>query len=281
MLFKGEMVRAILRDESPKTQTRRIINPQIPEGFSPGFLQATQRCEYQTQGGVLVNPCPYGIIGDRIWVKETFAADTESIKGYVTYQYKADEYKRWFGRWKPSIFCTRDASRINLEITKIRVERLQDISEADAIAEGIERKADGWKDYRKGYAGAGKCDAIGSYRSLWNSINSKPNPVYARESALTCPHCEMVHEGDDAADALIDSPKEGHAVCKNCQQRWKFKGGELGKKKIVSYVTYPWSEADFEALYPGVIASGQYRGKPIVVTANPWVWVVEFKKVNQ
>ena len=122
ILFNGEMVRAVLAGQ--KTQTRRIPS--------------------KTQQGSLF--CPYGHPGDRLWVKETF------YKYYPSETwpepkalYKADgitlcdkdsEGKKQ--RWTPSIHMPRILSRITLEITDVRVERVQDISEADAWAEGIE-----------------------------------------------------------------------------------------------------------------------------------------------
>lgn len=196
--------------------------------------------------------CPYGNSRDKLWVKETFF-DVRKYKSYplfagttVDFIYRADyEYREVQGRrvigdhhWKPSIFMSHTASRIALEIVETRVERVQDITEAAAIAEGISELWPEGYHWRKSAVSAG-ATAVEAYRSLWNSINLKPKPLY---------------ETDE----------------KN------------GKKVIVGYVSYPWSMKDFDDAYPEVIVNGrQYRGLPITVTANPWVWVVKFKKLSR
>ena len=151
--------------------------------------------------------CPYGQPGDRQWVREGWADLTATHgrrwetrnpltglydRGVVPFAwYRADGEQPDLGdfgsetpmseRWRPSISMPRWASRITLEITGVRVERLQDISEADAIAEGIESAGHlfgykQWRDYTPGYVGGlGEPDGWGtatsSYRSLWESIN--------------------------------------------------------------------------------------------------------------
>lgn len=176
ILFSGPMVRAIL--DGRKTQTRRIIkNPDFygcPTGDCPHWNQ--KECD-----AAMAKACPYGQPGDRLWVKETFVATTDG-RNYV---YRADARDRagyrWHSitpgdkdvRWKPSIFCTRKASRITLEITAVRVERLNDISEADAIREGIKPVSFGITDH--GYEWApdedGTTTARESFTCLWESIN--------------------------------------------------------------------------------------------------------------
>ncbi len=91
--------------------------------------------------------------------------------------YRADGDIRIPGPWRPSIFMPRWASRITLEVTAVRAERLQDISEDGARAEGIERqtsigpaRAMGWKDYGGGH---GWLSPIGSFASLWQSLNGR------------------------------------------------------------------------------------------------------------
>lgn len=158
ILFKGEMVRAIL--EGRKTQTRRVVKPM--RGFEHNNICAPhlmkERGKVWMHGPMTERvgctvPCPYGVPGDRLWVRETFYDDCFRDKGEAPTGPDSDVYYRadvpsgrfedagyWGepgGGWKPSIFMPRWASRISLPITSIRVERLQDISEEDAKAEGI------------------------------------------------------------------------------------------------------------------------------------------------
>lgn len=154
ILFSTPMVRAIL--EGRKTQTRRTIKPQFIatdgitkitphdlEGERFGFFDEFQ--EYR---------CPYGHPGDKLWVRESWQHSNHPFGPLDTdcdIFFRADYWDDPHGmdgekspegkyrKWKPSIHLPRWASRINLEITGIRVERLQDISEEDAIAEGAKR----------------------------------------------------------------------------------------------------------------------------------------------
>lgn len=175
ILFSAPMVRGIL--ENRKTQTRRIVKPQ-PEQFGSMI-----RMEVKGHG-ITANPslanvwggvCPYGQPGDRLWVRETFYCDdfryprgpVEEMRKLMYYRADvpsgrfedADEWGEPGSHWKSSIHMPRWASRITLEITDVRVQRLQDISEDDAIAEGCQRN--------DGPRGA----PIGQFRELWNSIN--------------------------------------------------------------------------------------------------------------
>ena len=160
ILFTGDMVRAIL--DGRKTQTRRIMKPQPSYNFGwyPGSCDDSKSLHYGNENhfkiGVVIDFPKHGIVGDRLWVKETFRewhqSDGEcscdeqcSCKASPStkYCYRADgfvidEEERELGlKWTPSIFMPRAASRINLEITGVRVEPLQDISEEDAGKEGV------------------------------------------------------------------------------------------------------------------------------------------------
>jgi len=156
-----------------KTHTRRIMNPQpIYETTSQGIEWFRYKGQGFTAKGMnMYLKSRYGQPGDRLWVKETWAHHVQAI-GAKRYEdgpfvYAADgefaEQYRIDGKWKPAIFMPRWASRILLEITEIRVERLQDISEADAIAEDAVPSIVGTDlDYLKFRAG---------YHSLWETIN--------------------------------------------------------------------------------------------------------------
>ena len=131
IIFSAEMVRAIL--DGRKTQTRRVVKPQ-PEHF-----HYTKDAQYPCKPDGEQVSCPYGQVGDRLWVRETFClGDGMNPSGDATKPtYKADWPDVEHSRWKPSIHMPRWASRITLEITEVRVERLQEIREKSAVREGI------------------------------------------------------------------------------------------------------------------------------------------------
>jgi hypothetical protein len=136
ILFSGEMVRAILAGR--KTQTRRVMKPGPPpeEGvFRYGSGWRYSGVDYDDD--VVVESCPYGVPGDRLWVRETWK-ENQPPSGWI---YRATDESSLDPRderpWQPSIFMPRRASRITLELTEVRVQRLQEISEEDARAEGV------------------------------------------------------------------------------------------------------------------------------------------------
>ncbi len=140
ILFSGPMVRALL--DGSKTQTRRAIKT-MPENHSA----ITSFCHVDGQSWRLFGDrgtwmevrCPYGQPGDRLWVREAWA-ETRPFgipwPATMTVYREGDNRTDYGGPWKPSIHMKRSASRITLEITEVRVERLQGISDADAQAEG-------------------------------------------------------------------------------------------------------------------------------------------------
>ncbi|AUX87028.1 hypothetical protein C3F34_13965 [Acinetobacter sp. ACNIH2] len=151
ILFNAPMVKAIL--EGRKTQTRRSISPQPSLVMGEG-----KHSTYAYRGGMyaldlyasnsnILSKCPFGKIGDRLWVRETFRLfDSEECPhadfpcgcpSWGTPLYRASHDCGDGEKWTPSIHMPRSASRILLEITKIRVERLQDISESDYLKEGV------------------------------------------------------------------------------------------------------------------------------------------------
>lgn len=155
ILFSGPMIRAILEDR--KTVTRRIVKPQ-PTGLHylqtmwgtsppPDPVEFGEKWLWREVGPDYPDDasddrrCPYGVPGDRLWVKETHCARyfADGRPGY-----RADYDKTRVGdvvpepKWTPSIYMPRSLSRITLEVTEVRVERLQEITISDAVAEGIE-----------------------------------------------------------------------------------------------------------------------------------------------
>lgn len=179
------MVRAIL--DGRKTQTRRVVKPQ-PYIDSQGNACWNSINFGQDGSGrplfrTLASPlpcsknkrvlCPYGRPSDRLWVRETWGHFERAPKAGDQIYYRADGECLEIEPWRPSIHMPRWASRLALEITGIRVERLQDISEADAIAEGCTQFPNGY--YRGGphkVSGLKQmASAVHAYRDLWESIN--------------------------------------------------------------------------------------------------------------
>ncbi|EDU0618595.1 hypothetical protein AHY83_004336 [Salmonella enterica subsp. salamae] len=206
MIFNAEMVRAIL--DGRKTQTRRPIKwkqtrfTEIAERDDGSLWPWAEDCE---RGGDIWFACPFGEVGDRIWVRETWATlgnedgccvdwDDELCKGdeksaariyRASCEQRPGDYGLWSipddadwkphtenqkfeGAWRPSIHMPRWASRITLEITDVRVERLNNISECDAKAEGIKQD---WTCIDPGLGlYAHKNDVQDDYETLWKSI---------------------------------------------------------------------------------------------------------------
>ena len=182
ILFSAPMVRALLA--GTKTQTRRALRDQpcmLPD-FNRGHLSIRVRGAVYQAFSPNFPPvrCPYGEPGDRLWVRETWAAPhSEDARppraiqcDWMLIHYAATEDRGGL-LWRPSIHMPRWASRITLEITGVRVERLQNISEADAEAEGCTKNHNGY--YLGGpHAVSGRkqmATAQSAYRDLWESIN--------------------------------------------------------------------------------------------------------------
>jgi hypothetical protein len=174
ILMSAPMVRAILA--GMKTQTRRALRGFYPPN-RPEYDSETGRLELFNGDEVVCGiRCPYGRPGDRLWVRESWSHDADSTEqcrasiedamggGDFGPYYRATEVAPDTLRWMPSIHMPRWASRITLEITGVRVERLHDISEADAQAEGAEHihRFDGLK-WHTGHASG--------FEALWEQIN--------------------------------------------------------------------------------------------------------------
>jgi len=260
IIMGADSVRAIL--DGRKTQTRRVINPHKYNIAGWDMPRTKEDMEYGypfAENGdgdfvSVVDWCPYGRVGDRLWVRETWgvvshtfdenenicdwkpnrpATPIQELKfgtgyydGYVIYE--ADGGFEWNAGddcsietksyWKSSMFMPRRASRITLEITDIRVERVQDISEEDALAEGV--------------------------------ISDDEYAYWAGEDNLfPCPRCEgyQVHNafGHDYGITEVDC-----TYCDTQKKRYRIVWDSLNAKR-----GYPWE-------------------------SNPWVWVISFKRVH-
>jgi len=165
ILFSAPMVRALL--DGSKTQTRRVV--KIPYHAQIEDRDDGKPWPWMYNADVDDDhwfPCPYGQPGDRLWVREAWRASSahnnlppRDIPEGDAIHYQADGFARIFkGKCRPSMFMPRWASRITLEITDVRVERLRDISREDAEAEGWNPAAD-------------VCSPLVWYAALWQSIN--------------------------------------------------------------------------------------------------------------
>lgn len=160
ILFSGPMVRAIR--ECRKWQTRRIVKPE-PDWIRPAVGVDGIAHGYCGSGPTDGISCPYGKPGDCLWVREAWAPLV--VGNERDFIYRADyhaglEKRDGDQKWKPSIHMPRIACRLMLEITGVRVERLQDISEADAVAEGAQCA---------GFPAA--LTNYGAFGQLWKKIN--------------------------------------------------------------------------------------------------------------
>lgn len=199
IIFSGPMVRALL--DGSKAQTRRICKLDVRTGMPEPEWASLLKC------------CPYGQAGDRLWVRETFIQGWPGVDGNPdqwnedgsekpihTWYRATDPDISWMDDeggtrgntpWKPSIFMPRAASRITLEITGVRVERVQNISAGDAAAEGLKAITKDGKMIKYGLPDSDglpgtddtgwpwqewRISPIDAYQHLWDSINAKRAP---------------------------------------------------------------------------------------------------------
>ncbi len=176
ILFSGPMVRAIL--EGRKTQTRRVVADRLLWRVMPPEHES-----FQLDLRIL---CPYGATGDRLWVKESIRHLGTYVNGALELDesvYVADGEQTAADAWPwklktlPAMFCPKGLSRLTLEVKAVRVERLQEISENDCEAEGIERLTGNGPNFASYLVpGLGHFNfptMVGAYRELWDGINAK------------------------------------------------------------------------------------------------------------
>lgn len=208
LMFKAPLVRAILSGQ--KTQTRRIAkdvrHPDLGNWYAPGALVLEGEPQH-----VIHRACPWGQPGDRIYVRETFGYGGDAYTPDI--YFRADQPEAPIqGCWHPAIHMRKADARIWLEVTGVRVERLQDMTEADADAEG--------------------CERLDAER-------------YERDWTL-CPTCggTRLHDALGSGGGVIHDVDclECDTYVKRFRHLWESTGGD-------------WS-------------------------ANPWVWVIDFKLIT-
>lgn len=238
ILFSGEMVRAILN--GTKTQTRRIFKSKFEHMASchdrdslPVFFSDAYGCKDCGAGHWDDSvKCPYGKPGDRLWVRETWSSHAEedhlaprncnkSIRFYEVEHGKQRGSNPRVGKKRPSILMPRWHCRIFLEIASVRVERLQDITEEDAKAEGVSQLFD-----EKTKMSRPECNFDSWTNYLWHGNWGQ---------------CGMGNKKSDA---------------------WQYQ-----------YSGYEKARDSFSSLWESINGPGSWE-------ANPWVWVIEFKRVK-
>jgi hypothetical protein len=250
ILYSTPMVQA--KQAGMKTQTRRIISEAIgwdpiwrvmPAEDAPGRFSMRVGSQYTLP---YFKP-RFGKPGDILWTREAYAnlnVDFKKVPPY--YVYKADlEHENQHGplTWKPAIHMPFAACRSLDVITAIRAERIMDISAEDAIAEGI----DPLLMSRMQLAMDGQ---------LYRNYLAKP---------------ELFNEGLKPIDSYRSLWQHLNGTPKPIQKKVN------GKLVTNSYIAYPWGDRLSLQPYEGLTT---WRGKPLTVVANPWVWVVEFRPVR-
>lgn len=183
IIFSDAMVLAIR--EGRKTQTRRVIVPRPVFERDGGVWYPSPvnnrakhyASETHFRKGVVIDFYPYGVPGDRLWVKETWFSPEYASTGKIPTgpgcaYYRADgDTDCWDGPWKSARYMPRWASRILLELTDVRVQQVQEIGEADAMAEGV--LPEDWED--RVPAGPICTPHVGriAFRNVWDSLNYK------------------------------------------------------------------------------------------------------------
>ena len=169
ILFNTEMVRAIL--DGRKACTRRILKDGIPFDEKAEYWNVLKKGEWSGPicSEYFIKQCSPYKPGDILYVRETWCGlpvnKAGHMRGHSIYYYKADGDLRpegWRGAWHPSIHMPKEAARIWLKVTDVKVERLQEITEVQAQAEGC----------NSGLL-TGACTARGQFEDLWNSTIKK------------------------------------------------------------------------------------------------------------
>lgn len=189
ILFSAPMVQALLAGR--KTQTRRAVKPQpvysdVAGAFASWVFKpkGPMQLLYPNAEASVLALCPYGQRGDRLWVRETYWGDktTKAFRWYVHPDLINPDRERDHVKLIPGIFMSKAIHRIDLEITGVRVERLQEITEDDASAEGVRRIGEQFENFPNDGPNKYTVDvgfhfnqptAVACYAYLWDHINGE------------------------------------------------------------------------------------------------------------
>ena len=254
ILFKEEMIRA--NAAGIKTMTRRLIKGTaldwLNDGFTPEFVAMQEN-----------NLCPYGKPGDILYTKEAFyyvqfdhCTDLlEGVKECRQYVFKSEFHEDWmvyakekYGySWKSPLHMPREAARYFHRIKSIRCERIMDITPEDAIAEGIVRLTE---------------DRLKSKPTRYALYSYEEYEKYGPPFYSSCP---------------IDSFRSLWQMINGQPKPVMEKRRPMITPKSQSYIVHPWGDKDSMYWWEGVTT---WRGKPLIVVPNPWVWVIEYENIT-
>jgi hypothetical protein len=329
ILMSAPMIRALLAGR--KTQTRRIAKPPAKANFLPDDLWKIDVDEpgsayLDDESGRLRIDCPFGKPGDRLWCRETFA-----LAGWTEDTWMGGrEYEDWDGvipkqresllvgyradgddcdqKWRPSIFMPRWASRITLEISDVRVERLQAISEADAIAEGCDVRLLG--ETIRPLESAAKAkplhwvdgdDAGGSYCRKCASRRVRHLRASEPESRASVDGGWIGEEDGqqwcESCGVILDCSYTDHGVQDELEhlEETGIRSAEDGyiAANVISLHGNPWltescGDWDYKPEWKGRIARLCFRtiwdklnaGREYSWESNPWVWRIAFRRID-
>lgn len=249
LLFNDVMIRALL--DGMKTQTRRIMKPQLPDFVTEVLCYPSNKGNWWPPHPHTGEPwlkyeriCPYGRPGDLLWVRETWAEVGNLDPGYLVYRATYPhclpaglenvpaDIRDAGERWRPSIHMPRRFSRLTLRITDVRVQRLQDISEADAVAEGCSGGHGSIPGYNY------NATSREQFWQLWDSINGASSFMYGWQQGSAVVAFDM-HDRrirfdlpmpDRYAREFTHTPSRGEprspeqaakAWGQACRQRWR------------------------------------------------------------
>ena len=241
-----------------KTQTRRLVKPQPSEEWMQNTRQFSSNGSMFDRKGkqlfwIEANDeevkCPYGQPGDLLWGRESWGytgwitkPEYAKMHGHPVYRYRATHQENIAEilPWKPSIHMPKAAARIWDEVTGIRVERIAEISKEDCIAEGIQMVYNSKKEY--------------------------------------CGYKNYFREGNDKNTVGFGSPIASfRSLWQSINGKPKpIQARQNGKLVTIGYEVYPFDEQE-AAPFNGLTT---WRGKPLTVITNPWVWVIESKQLS-
>ncbi len=259
IIFSTPMIQAILSGR--KSQTRRIIKPQPKGATYWTYHQSTP-----LKGAFYPNThdaepkllkCPYGQVGDRLWVRETWTTrqgldktKPSDIDSRQSIAYIADNEAPYLGKIRPSIHMPRWASRINLEITDIRVERVQEMPAEDILKEGVELPDSGIN-----------CDISSPPDAYENwSKGKREEWIKGQARATYFARCADVQICFEAFEKLWDS----------INAKWKRVWNK--ELKIYEFWQFPWSKETAKPVPKTTKHPERYHGCP-----NPWHWGISFR----